>query len=590
MLVNTDASRLIRMAYVQHIISKYLCHRIFQPFLFYLGKRYDKADSYFQAMSKQLREKSTRKEAIWRYYTLLAGYTGSNAKRTASLAATNVIEEIAGHVKPFADQNRMDVITSGISRIVKFAVETWRHARVEREIFTASMSLDGTNENLWLGHLYEHEKPYADNPVLVAQLKSLRCRHEIILPLLPIFSREGSLPSLHRPGASLDTGVVFSKGVALYMDCLPTLQRSIETSPLGSVPALPIDAELVTTQERKRLSPVSEGEDEYKAMAAEKEAKEKYLKEQAGIRAKEEAERQVKEEAEAMVRREEERVAREEANRLAAENAEREAREVADRAAAEEAERIANENAEREAREIADRAAAEEAARIATENAEREAREVADRVAAEEAERIASELAEKEAAEKEAAEKLLREEKAADLISLEQELARLALEVDEERQGCQGENPDCKHQADPETTAPNEKTPTEAALADNEAWGEDEEIEKAIRQALVNTQTAEDESLSMIDPNSVDRFVASPQLDTASPDQGIAAPSITGETEQTDDTVETALEQQPEDVAAPGHPAHSSSLPQTPSASESYNKPATQGETRKFRRLAFSWL
>jgi len=589
MLVNTDASRLIRMAYVQHIISKYLCHRIFQPFLFYLGKRYDKADSYFQAMSKQLREKSTRKEAIWRYYTLLAGYTGSNAKRTASLAATNVIEEIAGHVKPFADQNRMDVITSGISRIVKFAVETWRHARVEREIFTASMSLDGTNENLWLGHLYEHEKPYADNPVLVAQLKSLRCRHEIILPLLPIFSREGSLPSLHRPGASLDTGVVFSKGVALYMDCLPTLQRSIETSPLGSVPALPIDAELVTTQERKRLSPVSEGEDEYKAMAAEKEAKEKYLKEQAGIRAKEEAERQVKEEAEAMVRREEERVAREEANRLAAENAEREAREVADRAAAEEAERIANENAEREAREIADRAAAEEAARIATENAEREAREVADRVAAEEAERIASELAEKEAAEKEAAEKLLREEKAADLISLEQELARLALEVDEERQGCQGENPDCKHQADPETTAPNEKTPTEAALADNEAWGEDEEIEKAIRQALVNAQTAEDESLSMIDPNSVDRFVASPQLDTASPDQGIAAPSITGETEQTDDTVETALEQQPEDVAASGHPAHSSSLPQTPSASESY-KPATQGETRKFRRLAFSWL
>lgn len=538
MLVNTDASRLIRMAYVQHIISKYLCHRIFQPFLFYLGKRYDKADSFFQAMSKQLREKSTRKEAIWRYYTLLAGYTGSNAKRTASVAASNVIEEIAGHVKPFADQNRMDVITSGISRIVKFAVETWRHARVEREIFTASISLDGTDENLWLGHLYEHEKPYADNPALVAQLKSLRGRHEIILPLLPIFSREGTLPSLHRPGASLDSGVVFSKGIALYMDCLPALQRSIETSPFGSVPALPIDVELVTTQEKKRLSPVSEGEDEYKAMAADKEVEEKFLKEQAGIREKEEAERQVKEEAEAMVRREEERVAEEEAKRLAAENAEREAREVANKAATEETERIAT-----------------------------------------------------ELAEKEAADKLLREEEAADLILLEQELARLDLEANEERQECQVlGNSDYKHQADPEATAPNDKTPTEAALADNEAWGGDEEIEieRAIQQALVNTQTAEDESLSMIDPNSVDRFVASPQLDTVSPDQGIAAPSIAGETEQTDDTVETALEQQPEDVAAPGHLAHSANLPQTPLASES-RKPATQGEIRKFR-LAFSWL
>ncbi|PUU82238.1 hypothetical protein B9Z19DRAFT_1062049 [Tuber borchii] len=531
MLVNTDASRLIRMAYVQHIISKYLCHRIFQPFLFYLGKRYDKADSFFQAMSKQLREKSTRKEAIWRYYTLLAGYTGSNAKRTASVAAANVIEEIAGHVKPFADQNRMDVITSGISRIVKFAVETWRHARVEREFFTASISLDGTDESLWLGHLYEHEKPYAENPALVARLKSLRGRHEIILPLLPIFSREGTLPSLHRPGASLDSGVVFSKGIALYMDCLPALQRSVETSPFGSVPALPIDVELVTTQEKKRLSPVSEGEDEYKAMAADKEVEEKFLKEQAGIREKEEAERQVKEEAEAMVRREEERVAREEAKRLAAENAEREAREVANKAAAEETERIAT-----------------------------------------------------ELAEKEAADKLLREEEAAEFILLEQELARLALEANEERQECQVlGNSDCKHQADPETTAPNDKTPTEAALADNEAWGGDEEIERTIQQALANTQTAEDESLSMIDSNSVDRFVASPQLDTVSPDQGIAAPSIAGETEQTDDTVETALEQQPDDAAAPGHLAHSASLPQTPLASESH-KPATQVVFSKLTR------
>ncbi|KAG0124714.1 hypothetical protein HOY82DRAFT_581765 [Tuber indicum] len=517
MLVNTDASRLIRMAYVQHIISKYLCYRIFQPFLFYLGKRYDKADSFFQVMSKQLREKSTRKEATWRYYTLLVGYSGSNAKRTAGVAAANVIEEIAEHVKPFADQQRMDVITSGISRIVKFAVETWRHARIERETFTASMSLDRTNQNSWLGHFYENEKPYADNPALVAKLKSLRCRHEIILPLLPVFSREGTLPSLHRPGALLDNGLVFSKGVALYMDCLPALQRSIETSPLGSVPALPIDAELVTTQENSRLSPVPEGEDGYKATAAGKEVKKRPLKEQADVRAKEEAKRQVKEEAEAMVRREEERVVREEAERLVAENAEREVREAADKAAAEETTRTAADLAETEA-----------------------------------------------------ADKASREEKAADLTTLEEGLSRLVLETGEEHQESQElESLDCKHQADVETTSPNEETPTEAALADNEAWGGDEEteIERVVQQALINTQTAEDESLSVVDPNSVDSFVASPEPDAVSPDQAIAAPSITSETEKTDDTAETALEQQP-DVSALSNTAHPVSLPQTAPAPE----------------------
>ncbi|CUS06821.1 unnamed protein product [Tuber aestivum] len=535
MLANTDASRLIRMAYVQHIISKYLCHRIFQPFLFYLGRRYDKADSFLQAMSNQLREKSTRKEAIWRYYTLLAGYTGSNAKRTANLAATNVIEEIAGHVKPFADQKRMDVITSGISRIVKFAVETWRHARVEREIFTASMSLDGTNENLWLGHVYEHEKPYADNLDTVAQLKSLRCRHEIILPLLPIFSREGTLPSLYRPGASLDTGVVFSKGVALYMDCLPALQRSIETSPLGSVPALPVDAQLVTAQEKKRLSLASEREDECKAVATEKEVKVRPLNEQEDTSAKEDAKRQVEEEVEDMVRREEKRVARDEAERLA------------------------------------------------VENAEREIRKVADRVAAEEIESFTAELVGKQAIGK-----ISRAGRAADLIALEEGLARVALECDDEYLERQElENPDCKHQADAKITAPNEKTPTEASLAENETWGEDEEIEVgiAIQQALINTQTAEDESLGAINLSSIDRLAASPRRDTASSDQGIVAPSATGETEQTDDTVETALEQQPEDVAAPSNTTNSVSPPQTVSVPKDH-KLATEVVFTKLTRAA----
>lgn len=230
------------MAYVQHIISKYLCHRIFQPFLFSLGKRYDKADTFFQSMSNQLREKSTRKEAVWRHYTLLAGYTASNAKKNAGVAASSVIEEIAGYVKPFADQKNMDIITSGISRIVKFAVETWRYARMEREIITASMSMDDTDKNSWECHPYERQSPYFENVMLTSQLKAAAAGRVMILPLLPVFSREGTLPTLHRPLAVLDGGIIFSKGTALYTDCLPVLQRRWELNLMQlPLPMMPKD-------------------------------------------------------------------------------------------------------------------------------------------------------------------------------------------------------------------------------------------------------------------------------------------------------------------------------------------------------------
>lgn len=252
MLGNSDASRLIRMAYVQHIISKYLCHRIFQPFLFSLGKRYDKADTFFQSMSNQLREKSTRKEAVWRHYTLLAGYTASNAKKNAGVAAASVVEEIAGYVKPFADQKNMDVITSGITRIVKFAVETWRYARMEREIITASMSTDDTEQSSWECHPYERQSPYYENALFTSQLNEVAAGRAMILPLLPVFSREGTLPTLHRPLAVLDSGLIFSRGTALYTNCLPVLHRKYELN-LLQLPASILTKERVAQLDADRV-------------------------------------------------------------------------------------------------------------------------------------------------------------------------------------------------------------------------------------------------------------------------------------------------------------------------------------------------
>ncbi|KAI5819227.1 hypothetical protein BZA77DRAFT_234467, partial [Pyronema omphalodes] len=229
MLNNSEASMLLRQAYVQHIISKHLCYRIFQPFLFSLGKRYDKADSFFQQMSNQLREKSTRKEAVWRHYTLLASYTASNAKKNAVVAAADVIQEISAYVKPFADVQKMDVITSGITRIVKYAVETWRYARMEREIITATISMDGLDDEYWETNDYTKMAPYSTDPDLsFVRLLTVPGRRTPLFTTLPVFYREGILPSLHRPTKQLDNGLVFTKGVVLYSDCMPVMHRKYE--------------------------------------------------------------------------------------------------------------------------------------------------------------------------------------------------------------------------------------------------------------------------------------------------------------------------------------------------------------------------
>jgi hypothetical protein len=138
-LDNTVASRELRSAYIQHVISKTLTYRIFQPFLFTLGRRYDKADTFFQVLSMDIRRKSVRREAFWRQQTLKAAYTTSDAKQSINVVAAVIVDEIVDHIKHFADPKQLDALLSGIRRIVKLAAETWRHARVERELVLATM-------------------------------------------------------------------------------------------------------------------------------------------------------------------------------------------------------------------------------------------------------------------------------------------------------------------------------------------------------------------------------------------------------------------------------------------------------------------
>lgn len=151
-LDNTTASRELRSAYVQHVISKTLNYRIFQPFLFTLGRRYDKADTFFQMLSMDIRRKSVRREAFWRQQTLKAAYTASDAKQSINVVAAVIVDEIIDHIKHFADPKQLNNLLASVRKIVKLAAETWRHARVERELVLATLpapDAEGVSNKDW---------------------------------------------------------------------------------------------------------------------------------------------------------------------------------------------------------------------------------------------------------------------------------------------------------------------------------------------------------------------------------------------------------------------------------------------------------
>lgn len=217
-LDNTPASRELRCAYIQHIISKTLTFRVFQPFLFTLGRRYDKADTFFQMLSMDIRRKSVRREAFWRQQTLKAAYTTSDAKQSINVAAAVIVDEIIDHIKHFADPKHLDSLLVGVRKIVKLAAETWRHARVERELVMASFpapDAESISNEAWSE--YASSKEQKCNP------KNEPSRH-VVLRTFPRITREAA----HEDFASEEekaSPCVYSHGVVLYSDSTVIMGR-----------------------------------------------------------------------------------------------------------------------------------------------------------------------------------------------------------------------------------------------------------------------------------------------------------------------------------------------------------------------------
>lgn len=225
----------MRAAYVAHTVSKLITYRVFGPFLFSLGRRYDKADSLFLSMSNHIRDKSTRKEAIWRQQTLLAAFTSSGAKQRINTAAGTVVEEIVNAIRHFADPREEEGIKIAVKRIVKLAAETWRFARLEREMITAVMPALEDEDHFFRSS--EYWPTYKPEGTLIGSLAGTAplddAPPQLLLRLFPVIYREAKHENFHSEGEERDQGCVFHHGLALYDDADAVVTRTEELRSAG---------------------------------------------------------------------------------------------------------------------------------------------------------------------------------------------------------------------------------------------------------------------------------------------------------------------------------------------------------------------
>ena len=230
-LDNTPGSRELRSAYVQHVISKVLTYRIFQPFLFTLGRRYDKADTFFQMLSMGIRRKSVRREAFWRQQTLKAAYTASDAKQAINVVAAIIVDEIVDHIKHFAEPERLNDLVTGVRKIVKLAAETWRHARVERELIQATMPAAEDEESLkeaWGEYRYTLDGSSSPQNGTGNGPPTDGSGRRVLLRLFPRISREPAHEDFLADDKTKGSSCLYSHGVALYADSASVNARRAE--------------------------------------------------------------------------------------------------------------------------------------------------------------------------------------------------------------------------------------------------------------------------------------------------------------------------------------------------------------------------
>lgn len=245
-LSRPDGSARLRAAYIEHTISSVITRRIFKPFLFTLHLRQQSADQLFQSWSDHMRSKSTRKEALWRQRTLHAAYTVSSAKQSINKVAGAIVDEILDAIRCFAHPARLEQVTAAVRRIVKTAAETWRYARLEIPMITASM--------------FEEERPF----LMQSKMDHPRAQQapgragQILLPLFPIIEREAIHEDMREDGKMNDHGYTYFPGRMLYVDDPDVINHANATEPSHASMARPASPDAKLDMEKVTDAPTDE--------------------------------------------------------------------------------------------------------------------------------------------------------------------------------------------------------------------------------------------------------------------------------------------------------------------------------------------
>lgn len=163
-----------------------------------------------------IRRKSVRREAFWRQQTLKAAYTTSDAKQSINVAAAVIVDEIIDHIRHFADPKHLDSLLITVRKIVKLAAETWRHARVERELVLALLPApdaeDVSNEG-WMEYGVVKEVSSSPSPMQ----KTEATRH-VVLRTFPCVVREAAHEDFAFASGERANPCVYSPGEVLFSD------------------------------------------------------------------------------------------------------------------------------------------------------------------------------------------------------------------------------------------------------------------------------------------------------------------------------------------------------------------------------------
>ena len=208
-LTNTNSSKQLRVAYIEHIVSSTITHEMFEPFLFTLAMRRKSMDNLIMEWSESLRQKSKKRETLFRQYILHAAYTSPSAKQYINAAAGIIVDSIFEDVKYFAEPKNWDSINVGIRRIVKLAAETWRYARLEKGVIAASLPDQD--------HSKIPEPEHAGEITSSANLSANQVR-EILLPLFPTIERLPLPEENQGESKEGNDGCVYTPGRTLYDD------------------------------------------------------------------------------------------------------------------------------------------------------------------------------------------------------------------------------------------------------------------------------------------------------------------------------------------------------------------------------------